>query len=179
MLLISLYICTCPSLVPERLDGLYSYSVFKTSSVMCRCPVNVNIVAPEEEGPLDGARERKIVIFSKMSLTAQPDIQEYDVADSCPYQTTRHNNLETRISIFGKSNCNEALISTSLLQEQNFVNLEHVMSSGSLMLQLEKFIYLRRCADKSLAFPITYFPICSTTKRIFLGWVKEVRTTMP
>jgi hypothetical protein len=27
-------------------------------------------------------------------------------------------------------------------------------------------------ADKSLA-----FPICSTTKRIFLGWVKEVRTT--
>jgi hypothetical protein len=31
-------------------------------------------------------------------------------------------------------------------------------------------------AVKSLAFPI-YFPICSTTKRIFLGWVKEVRTT--
>jgi hypothetical protein len=27
-----------------------------------------------------------------------------------------------------------------------------------------------------LAFPISYFPICSTTKRIFLGWVKEVRT---
>jgi hypothetical protein len=22
---------------------------------------------------------------------------------------------------------------------------------------------------------ISYFPICSTTKRIFLGWVKEVR----
>jgi hypothetical protein len=33
-----------------------------------------------------------------------------------------------------------------------------------------------RGADKSLAFPISYFPICSTTKRIFLGWVKEVRT---
>jgi hypothetical protein len=31
---------------------------------------------------------------------------------------------------------------------------------------------LRRAADKSLA-----FPICSTTKRIFLGWIKEVRTT--
>jgi hypothetical protein len=30
---------------------------------------------------------------------------------------------------------------------------------------------LRRGADKSLA-----FPIFSTTKRIFLGWVKEVRT---
>jgi hypothetical protein len=33
-----------------------------------------------------------------------------------------------------------------------------------------------RGADKFLAFPISYFPICSTTKRIFLGWVKEVRT---
>jgi hypothetical protein len=29
---------------------------------------------------------------------------------------------------------------------------------------------LRRGADKSLA-----FPICSATKRIFLGWVKEVK----
>jgi hypothetical protein len=36
---------------------------------------------------------------------------------------------------------------------------------------------LRRGADKSLAFPISRFPICSTTERIFLGWVKEVRTT--
>jgi hypothetical protein len=36
---------------------------------------------------------------------------------------------------------------------------------------------IRRCADNYLAFPISYFPICSTTKRIFLGWVKEVRTT--
>jgi hypothetical protein len=33
-------------------------------------------------------------------------------------------------------------------------------------------VSVRRGADKSLA-----FPICSTTKRIFLGWVKEVRTT--
>jgi hypothetical protein len=36
---------------------------------------------------------------------------------------------------------------------------------------------LRRGADKSLAFRISSFLICSTTKRIFLGWVKEVRTT--
>jgi hypothetical protein len=36
---------------------------------------------------------------------------------------------------------------------------------------------IRRGADKSVAFPISYFLICSTTKRIFLGWVKEVRTT--
>jgi hypothetical protein len=36
--------------------------------------------------------------------------------------------------------------------------------------------YICRDADKSLAFPISYFPICSTTKRIFLGWVKEVTT---
>jgi hypothetical protein len=31
---------------------------------------------------------------------------------------------------------------------------------------------LRTGADKSLA-----FPICSTTKRNFFGWVNEVRTT--
>jgi hypothetical protein len=37
--------------------------------------------------------------------------------------------------------------------------------------------YTRRGADKSLAFPVSYFPICGTTKRVFLGWVKEVRTT--
>jgi hypothetical protein len=36
---------------------------------------------------------------------------------------------------------------------------------------------IRRGADKSLAFPISYFPVCSTTKIIFLGCVKEVRTT--
>jgi hypothetical protein len=40
-----------------------------------------------------------------------------------------------------------------------------------------KFYLIRRGADKSLAFPIFYFPICSTTETIFLGWVKEVRTT--
>jgi hypothetical protein len=36
---------------------------------------------------------------------------------------------------------------------------------------------IRRGADKSLAFPSFYFPICSAIKRIFLGWVKKVRTT--
>jgi hypothetical protein len=34
-----------------------------------------------------------------------------------------------------------------------------------------------RGADKSLAFPILYFPSCGTTKIIFLGWVEEVRLT--
>jgi hypothetical protein len=33
-------------------------------------------------------------------------------------------------------------------------------------------MYVGRGADKSLA-----FPICSTTKNFFLGWVKEVRKT--
>jgi hypothetical protein len=37
-------------------------------------------------------------------------------------------------------------------------------------------IRVRRGADESLVFPASYFPVCSTTK-IFLGWVKEVRTT--
>jgi hypothetical protein len=41
----------------------------------------------------------------------------------------------------------------------------------------DSFIFIFRGADKSLAFAISSFPICSTTKRMFLGWVKEVRTT--
>jgi hypothetical protein len=36
---------------------------------------------------------------------------------------------------------------------------------------------IRWGTHKSLDFPVSYFPICSTTKRFFLGWVKEVRTT--
>jgi hypothetical protein len=31
-------------------------------------------------------------------------------------------------------------------------------------------------ADKSLGFFVSYLPICSTTERIFLGWVKEVKS---
>jgi hypothetical protein len=37
--------------------------------------------------------------------------------------------------------------------------------------------YIRRGADKFLVFPSSYFPICSTTKRFFLGWVKGIKTT--
>jgi hypothetical protein len=44
---------------------------------------------------------------------------------------------------------------------------------NSLCDNKEKSIYyVHRGADKSFA-----FPICSTTKGFFLGWVKEVRTT--
>jgi hypothetical protein len=38
-------------------------------------------------------------------------------------------------------------------------------------------VHVCRGVDKSLAFPILYLLTCSTTKRIVLGWVKEVRTT--
>jgi hypothetical protein len=41
---------------------------------------------------------------------------------------------------------------------------------------IQKIVTVCRGAAKSLAFPISYFAICSTTKRIFLGWDKEVRT---
>jgi hypothetical protein len=37
-----------------------------------------------------------------------------------------------------------------------------------------KELTLRRGADKSLAFPISYFPICSTTKRFFLDELKKL-----
>jgi hypothetical protein len=36
---------------------------------------------------------------------------------------------------------------------------------------------VHRGADNSLAFLISHFPIYSTSKIIFLGWIKEVRTT--
>jgi hypothetical protein len=38
------------------------------------------------------------------------------------------------------------------------------------------FILIRSGADTSLAFPISYFPTCSLTKRICLRWTKEIRT---
>jgi hypothetical protein len=51
-------------------------------------------------------------------------------------------------------------------------NVEQKQQSKS-----KTMFHVCRGADKSLAFPISYFPICSTAKRIFLVWVKEVRTT--
>jgi hypothetical protein len=48
-----------------------------------------------------------------------------------------------------------------------------------IILVFSRYVTVRRGADKSLAFSISYIPICSTTKTIFLGWVKEVRTTKP
>jgi hypothetical protein len=35
------------SLEPERLDGFYSYSEFESLSIICRCQVNMNILAPK------------------------------------------------------------------------------------------------------------------------------------
>jgi hypothetical protein len=46
----------------------------------------------------------------------------------------------------------------------------HVCWTAAVLFSLRPFVC--RGAGKSLA-----FPICSTTKIIFLGWVKEVRTT--
>jgi hypothetical protein len=35
----------CPSLAYERLDGFYSYAVFRRLFILGRCPVNLNIPA--------------------------------------------------------------------------------------------------------------------------------------
>jgi hypothetical protein len=48
---------------------------------------------------------------------------------------------------------------------------EVYLAKGQFLLE-QYTLNIRRGADKFLA-----FPICSTTKLIFLGWVKEVRTT--
>jgi hypothetical protein len=38
----------CASLAPELLDGFYSCSVFKSLSILGRCPVNLNIPYPKQ-----------------------------------------------------------------------------------------------------------------------------------
>jgi hypothetical protein len=52
-------------------------------------------------------------------------------------------------------------------------------SRANDMKRIYAYMHILRGADKSLAFPVSYFPICSTTKRIFLGWVKELITAPP
>jgi hypothetical protein len=55
-----------------------------------------------------------------------------------------------------------------------FLCIPSGLSNGPTVIYLYPWLppVLREGADKSLA-----FPTCSTTKIIFLGWVKEVRTT--
>jgi hypothetical protein len=40
-----LYVRTCASAAPERLDGLHSYSMFFSLSITGRCPLNMNSLA--------------------------------------------------------------------------------------------------------------------------------------
>jgi hypothetical protein len=41
-----LYVHLCASLVPEKLDRVYSYSVIESLSNKGRCLLNMNILAP-------------------------------------------------------------------------------------------------------------------------------------
>jgi hypothetical protein len=38
---------TCASLAPEQFDRFYSYSEFKSLSILCNCLENMNILAPK------------------------------------------------------------------------------------------------------------------------------------
>jgi hypothetical protein len=40
-------VCMCTSLVSERLEGFYFYSVFRSLSILGQCLVNINILAPK------------------------------------------------------------------------------------------------------------------------------------
>jgi hypothetical protein len=40
---ICMYVCMFTSLEPERLDGFYSYSAFKSSSILGKCLMNLNL----------------------------------------------------------------------------------------------------------------------------------------
>jgi hypothetical protein len=44
---VSPYVWVCASLASERLEGFYSYSLFKSLSIVGRYPMNINILAPK------------------------------------------------------------------------------------------------------------------------------------
>jgi hypothetical protein len=56
---VCMYICMCASLAPGRLDGFYSYSVFKSLFIIGQCPVNMNNPAPKTRDPSDGPQNTK------------------------------------------------------------------------------------------------------------------------
>jgi hypothetical protein len=66
-----------PWLEPERLDGFYSYSVFKSLSVTDRCPANMDILAPKigalQMGPQNKtANSSKRLCRFRLSLSNSP-----------------------------------------------------------------------------------------------------------
>jgi hypothetical protein len=48
----------CVSLASERLEGFYSYSAFKSLSIIGRFPVNMNIPAPKTGALLLGPQSQ-------------------------------------------------------------------------------------------------------------------------
>jgi hypothetical protein len=61
------YICMCVLLAPGRLDGFYSYSAFKSLSIIGRCPVNMNIL-PKKNRDLWNSPQRIESLFSQNRL---------------------------------------------------------------------------------------------------------------
>jgi hypothetical protein len=49
MLFLFMYVCMCALLAPEWLDEFYSYLVFKSSSIIDQCSVNMDIPSPKIE----------------------------------------------------------------------------------------------------------------------------------
>jgi hypothetical protein len=74
----------CVSLAPERLDGFYSRSAFKCSTIIgeheYEHPVSKN------NGPSRGPLNNKIAIFSKTTLTILIKFQKFMEA-ICPDET--------------------------------------------------------------------------------------------
>jgi hypothetical protein len=67
--------------------------------------------------------------------------------------------------------------STLSSQAISHVNMESMSNISISIIGIDvELCLIFRDADKSPAIPISCLPICSTTKIIFLGWVK-VRTT--
>lgn len=67
MLFVFMYVCMCALLAPEWLDEFYSYSVFKSLSIIDQCPVNMDILTPKIEA-LQMNPKNQIAVFTSMAL---------------------------------------------------------------------------------------------------------------
>jgi hypothetical protein len=65
---VSICVCMCALLAFEWLDGFYSYSVFKSLSAICQCPMNSKILVPKTEALEMVPPKKNPAILTKTAL---------------------------------------------------------------------------------------------------------------
>jgi hypothetical protein len=58
-------VCTWALLAPERFDGICSYQVFKSLSIIGQCPMNMDALSPRVGGSFGWIPEKNNTSFSK------------------------------------------------------------------------------------------------------------------